>query len=203
MKHIPDDRHFAIIMRHAQRDAIIDIRDALMVPLNPEGIKAARKLGTEMQHLGKLSLYHSPVYRCQETAESMVDGLANESSVVGPMDVLGGPYVKGEWSALAHEISREGMLPFVRKWFDNKIDSDLMHPLEYVAELKINYLREMLSRNISTIHVTHDWNILILREYFFGLKHEDLGNPDFMDGIICYQEGNSMILKYHQHTVKI
>jgi hypothetical protein len=203
IQEIPTDRPFAVIMRHAERDDITDLRQAFEIPLNKNGFIAAEDLGQEIDKIDSINLFHSPVPRCKQTAESIVKGLDNKSRVVGPEAMLGGPYLKGDWMDVAREIARAGMLPFVRLWFDNKIGDKLMHPIEMVAEQKLDYLRSKLLENGSSIHVTHDWNILVLREYFFNLKHEDLGNPDFMDGIVCYFDDDKLILRYNDHIVKL
>lgn len=201
---IPLDRCFAIIMRHAERNDITDFRQAFEIPLNKNGFLAAENFGKEINSLESILLYHSPVHRCRQTAESIVKGLDNESKVVGTEMMLGGPYLRGDWMDVVKEISKVGMLPFIRLYFDNKVDPELMNPFEEVAIRKVEYLRDMLLTNKNSIHVTHDWNILILREYFFGLRHEDLGNPDFMDGIVCYiNDDNKVVLSYNHLHVTI
>jgi hypothetical protein len=37
--------------------------------------------------------------------------------------------------------------------------------------------------------VTHDWNLLAVREELFGLRHEDDRWPGFMDGFVIWRDG--------------
>ncbi len=46
------------------------------------------------------------------------------------------------------------------------------------------------------IHVSHDWEISLLREELFGLRYEDVGWPPFMDGILFRTDGADVVASY-------
>ena len=76
---------------------------------------------------------------------------------------------------------------FIRAWFDGNVDSKIFMPLHDTKRQHLDYFKEKFStandRRHLDIHVTHDWNINVLREGIFGLRHEDAGWPDFLSGL--------------------
>ena len=53
------------------------------------------------------------------------------------------------------------------------------------------------------IHITHDWNLYLIKEVFLDLKHEDVGEIEFLDGVILYQQGNEVFISNHQADPRI
>ena len=51
--------------------------------------------------------------------------------------------------------------------------------------------------------VTHDWNVLSVREGFMGMRHERDGWPDFMDGVVVTRAGAQVCLRWAAHQVTI
>ena len=117
---------------------------------------------------------------------------------------LGGPYITGDWSAIVASIETQGHTRFMRKWFDNELPPTLIMSLPDAARTQLKILTgQLTTTGISTINVTHDWNIMIMREYYFKLKHEIIGDPDFLDGLYATQSGGNIILRYHEHETTI
>jgi hypothetical protein len=156
-----------------------------------------------MSRYSPIKLYHSPVPRCAQTAESILAGIMKENhkaELAGFMLELGGPYITGNWDEIVKSIERYGHSVFIRKWFDNELPPALIMPLPDAARSQLNILAGQLrSGGTSTINVTHDWNIMIFREYFFDLKHEDIGDPDYLDGLCAYLDDSALHLRYHEH----
>ena len=40
-------------------------------------------------------------------------------------------------------------------------------------------------------------------QYFFNLRHEDIGYPDFLDGMTAYMENGKVCLVYHEHLHQV
>lgn len=182
-----DTSPVAILVRHAERYPIKEMRHALIAPLTDRGRNDAASFGLQLSHIGRIDIYHSPVPRCKETAEWIRNGLINgraEATIVGHLEGLGGPYAVGPWEDLASMVDRMGHSRFVRAWFNGDIPDTLIMPLPQAARHQLNILIDQLRHgDRSTINVTHDWNIMAMREYYFNLKHEDIGDPGYLDGL--------------------
>ncbi len=199
---IPDiSSSVAIMVRHAERYPISRMENALELRLTPKGKEDAFMLGQSLSGFSPLSIYHSPVPRCKETADSIRDGIlsANQQATVeGLLLDLGGPYITGDWYAVVNAIEEIGHSRFIRKWFDNELPSSLIMSLHEAAHIQLKVLiNQLRSGSLSTINVTHDWNIMIMREYFLHLRHEDIGDPDYLDGLHAFIEDDRLHLGYH------
>lgn len=207
---IPDDRPVALMLRHAERYQITHMNNAMEPLLTEKGKDDAMRYGRELSKMAiacPLHLYHSPVERCKETAEAIQSGLesVNITSLLKGMDInLGGPYITGDWREVAASAEEVGFLNFVRMWFNGEVKSGLVLPLKEAAEQQLDVLRAHLEKNdYSTLHVTHDWNLMIMREYFFEITHEDWGVPDFLDTIAAYMDNDRLHLHYYDRTVTL
>lgn len=179
---------------------------ALEVRLTEKGKTDAYTLGRNLTPFSPIDLFHSPVPRCLETAQSLHQGIVGASKdavLIGPLHELGGPYIIGNWMDVAGLVKVHGQLLFLRKWFNNELPKDLIMPLPDAAELHLRLIHNQLNTGRSVINITHDWNIMALREYYFNLRHEDIGEPGFLDGLCAHRENESLILTYHEHSVRI
>jgi hypothetical protein len=48
------------------------------------------------------------------------------------------------------------------------------------------------------LHVSHDWNIIVLRELVCGVRHEDAGWLDFLDGVVFTPTAAGLRAAYRQ-----
>ena len=180
----------AIVIRHAQRYDICEPNDYWECGLTDTGMKQATDFGISIaEHFDSYRLFFSPVKRCQQTAENIMASLAAaEKNVISINSelLLGVSYIQIDIVDGFKEADKH--IPnFIREWFDGKIDPKVYMPLHETKEQHLAYFREKFStasdgRHLD-IHVTHDWNINVLREGIFGLKHEDAGWPDFLTGL--------------------
>ena len=193
IKKIPAGARISLIIRHAERDAITNMEDAFSALLTEKGKREACQLGRELALLGPAGISHSPVERCRETAVEIHRGLKEKSAetcIIGHSLELGGPYVVGDWKDIAQEIMRYGYDTFLRMWINGRFPESLVLPAAETARIIAGLLfRQIMEAPHASINVTHDWNLLVLREHFFGLCHEDLGIPPYLDGILFYASG--------------
>ncbi len=201
------------LIRHAERYSIENMTNAFAAEITEKGftdsLELGRKIGSldGVKGISDLVLYHSPIKRCLQTAERIREGIGESkgiSRIAGVLDELGGPYIIGEWQEVVNEIENRGYEDFIRRWFSNEYPSDLLLPLEESAFRITGAILERLTGNsILTINVTHDLNVLVLREYFFKKRHEELGIPGFLDGIVLSLEGENLHLFYNDLEITV
>ncbi|MBP7734837.1 MAG: histidine phosphatase family protein [Spirochaetes bacterium] len=197
----------AIMVRHAERHPINKMANALDLLLTSKGKEDAYNLGQSLARYSPIAIYHSPVPRCKETADCIREGISNAKQVAtleGFIFDLGGPYITGIWESVVRAIEEIGQTKFIRKWFDNELPADLIMSLPEAARIQLSILVNQLnSQRHSTVNVTHDWNIMIMREYYFNLRHEDIGDPGYLDGLYAFYENDRLFLGYHNHVMEI
>jgi len=204
IQNIPEKTKFAMIIRHAEREPIKRMVNALDAPLTEKGKQDSFNLGQRLSGLSPIKLFHSPAPRCRETAEKVREGINNKSGNAencGESWDLGAPYITGDWQIIAEKVEKIGYSKFIRLWFDNNYDDGFLMPLDRAAHIQLMIMiNQLKNETVSTINITHDWNIMLLREYFFGLRHEDMDIPDFLDGVISFIKGNEIHLLYDNES---
>lgn len=180
----------AIVIRHAERFDITCAGDYWTCGLTNTGMDQAAEFGLKIaEHFESYRLFYSPVKRCQETAENIKESMeisGKKVPFIGPEKILGVSYILIDIIDGFHEADKFGK-EFIRAWFDGKVDSKIFMPLHETKKEHLAYLQEKFSSSNEgrhlDIHVTHDWNVNVLREGIFDLKHEDIGWPDFLSGL--------------------
>lgn len=78
---------------------------------------------------------------------------------------------------------------------------------QQAAKEQLHALLEMFNSpgNFGTICVSHDQNLLILNNYYFGLSPITFPNIDYMDGIILFQKDDIIYMtrKYQDQILNI
>jgi broad specificity phosphatase PhoE len=210
--HIPADRPSAILLRHAERSDITTIEDSYQAALTPAGREAARLLGVRLARLGPVRLEHSPVSRCRETAEFLAEGVRSaggEANLAGGRASLGGPYMLDFRRAMARVLA-EGAARFVRAWSEDSPElEDLVRPFHVSAREQLALLEAALRAAPPGgtglwIGVSHDWNLLLVRETYLGLRHERDGWPDFLEGLLAYRDDlGRLVLRLGDRRVEL
>lgn len=180
----------ALLVRHAERGPVMDLARHHEVLLTPAGIAAARLSGQQLvsctRH-GRPVFAHSPVERCGQTARALHAG-AGVGDLAGVVDDLGSSYLRDP--ARVAQAYLEGGREFVRAWFDGRVDDGIIAPCDVVARLQIDAMTSLLHRNDVVVAVSHDWNIAALREHALGARFEDVGWPEFLDGVVVTVDGD-------------
>jgi broad specificity phosphatase PhoE len=182
----------ALLLRHAERGPITDLANHHEVLLTDSGIAAATRSGA---HLGQVTgaspvvFVHSPVERCAQTARALCAGLNGAGGVghvAGVIDALGSSYLRDP--ARVAEAYLAGGKSFIRMWFDGDIPAEVIAPCADVAALQVRTLREAIEVHPIVVAVSHDWNIASIREHHLGARFEDVGWPQFLDGVVVNTE---------------
>ncbi len=202
-KALQDGEPAALLLRHAERGPIIDLARHHEILLTPEGHAAAARSGGMLRravgHV-RLAVAHSPVQRCAQTARGLMSGyglqlgdvaaaddLAVDVADLGIVADFGDTYLRNP--ARIAEAYRLSGKEFVRAWFDGRIGDDLIAPCHEVADLQVRALCGLLKHHRAVIAVSHDWNIAAVREHALGARFEDVGWPQFLDGVVVCADG--------------
>jgi hypothetical protein len=199
-KNIPSGKIITLVLRHAERYPIEKMERAFDALLTENGKKTAVKLGETISAHNPFTFYHSPVERCRQTAESMINGITvkNGKAELGGMDlILGAPYLKGDWKIIAEMATNQGQERFIRSWFNGEVSEEILYPLKESAKKQLSGLiKQLINSETNCVNITHDWNIVLLKEYFFGIQHEQDGMPGYLDGMLAYVENENVNLFY-------
>ncbi len=194
------------MLRHTARFPITNPSKPTLAEITPAGAMAAEGFGGRIQGFAGVRIFHSPVKRCAQTAEHIARGARSAgltAELVGPHPALGVDYIRdlvevGRLNALHGES-------FVRLWFSGRISENLILPATRIAATTMAFLIERLEepcvrgRRLD-LHITHDWNVIILRELMLGVRHEEAGWLDFLDGLAFARGSDGLRAVYRDGT---
>lgn len=203
-----DDEPLALFIRHAERSEITSMVNALEALLTERGKEEARRLGRDLARFGPVRIYSSPVERCRQTAEQLARGIGEAGGTaerMGELFDLGGPYIAGDWhEVMSHVVSLGSQESFLRQWIDGSLPPGLMTPFPEAAARQLNIMAVQLEDpSWSYINVSHDWNLAIMRECYFGLSHEEISMPPFLDGMAVHRRGDGLSLYYRGRSINV
>jgi hypothetical protein len=196
-----------LFIRHAKRFVVKNLETHHHVLLTGKGKKDALRFGKRIaMYHDNVVIFHSPIERCIQTAEHICKGIVDKKhcTIGGTVPVLGGNYLAKNQEFILDYFNRYGNIAFLKKWFDNEFDEDIIIPYGEVAHMEMLLIIEQLDRyNGLVIDVTHDWNIVVLLEYYFKLRFENTGIPGYLDGIAAYREDGDICLYHKKHSCRI
>ncbi len=205
---LTDHSRVAACLRHAERFPIVVAADHTRAELTPAGHAAAEAFGARIQGFDQVRLFHSPIKRCQQTAEGIARGVVGRGGAVeilGEVTVLGVDYIVDH--AETERLATQHGDQFVRRWFSGQIGPAVIHTAERIAARKLAHIAARLGEPGAAgrrldLHVSHDWNIMTLREVWCDVRHEDAGWLDFLDGVAFAPEAAGLRTRYGQRAGK-
>ena len=187
---VPPGVDAALVLRHAEREAIPSGTFGEDVRLTSQGVAAAERLGSTLSVRDLAAMRSSPLVRCLDTARAMARGAGWEADVV-PDRLLGdpGPFV------VDPEISgplflEVGIRELARWQLDCGDPPPGMRPTNEGAELLLNMIAGGLGRNGRLhVHVTHDAILAVLAGDLYRLNVDGFGWPGYLDGLLLWRSG--------------
>ncbi len=177
----------ALIVRHAERFQVPSISESLGIGLTEKGKRDAFEMGRAIEGFEQIRLFHSPAVRCRETAEAIAQGFSGRGGTVGgTMETwdLCAPYFKD--NRVLKEAERQGY-GFMRSWFIGQFEAEWIKPTPEAADMVLapilQRMLEMTEADRLDIHVSHDWEIVLLREELLGVRYEEAGWIEYLEGI--------------------
>jgi hypothetical protein len=89
-------------------------------------------------------------------------------------------------------------------WIEGRIPETVVHTAQRLARVKLSYIAAKLAEPVAAgrrldLHVTHDWNILVLRELSLGVRHEEQGWIPYLGGVAGTLSNNSLELVFRNY----
>lgn len=196
----------AVVLRHSIREEIIDARISHEISLTNKGKKLAFEFGTLLPADRRILIFHSPVPRCKETGELILKGVKNNNAhglIIGERNLLGCPFMLKPDLALGM-VNSLGGPDFIKEWLNGRIDQTIMEPSFKARNEIIHSIVQCGEENNTTdinIHISHDWNVILLMTMLYDLKFETFHWPDYMEGVII-KFGNEQITIYFRDREK-
>ncbi|MEM2902163.1 MAG: histidine phosphatase family protein [Candidatus Bathyarchaeia archaeon] len=188
-------RRVAALIRHAARsDPTGD--DYYHLPLLPEGLEASLEFGKALPEGRLIKIYHSPVPRCGDTAKHIFEGASSAGRSVQFMGVREflSPGFMLKPREIVREIEKVGFEVFARRWLNGEVDERVMDDPWKVTSQLIAEVKSLLQEEDNSfalhVYVSHDWNILAVRDLYLKVRHEEEGWPDYLDGLIFSLNGD-------------
>jgi len=192
--------HVVLLMRHSAREYAEGLHDAKN-PLTEEGRALSLRFGENLPQNLTLRAYHSPVGRCKETAEYILNGYASKGGVTTryrPVEGLGVFYVLDQMKMYRAMQADGGLLPFTQKWFAGGQAADILMAPNAAALALLDVLREKLDTRPENqkldICVSHDLSLLTMLDQLLDQPSSKFGNVEYLEAIAVYYHENRLVL---------
>ena len=201
-------RKVSLLIRHAHRYPIPKgVIEHQNVPLTMKGRQLACEFGKKLPQSYSIRLFHSPIPRCKETAEYVLKGFQNtggSAKLMGAKDFLKINLV--DQREMVHILDKIGHQQFGYRWLKGKFDEKIIENPEKVASKTINSVITLMKNEVNkkiNIHITHDLNILAVRELISPVPNENFDWPEYLNGIIFTQNEDKVTLIQRQFSKTI
>lgn len=191
-----------LIMRHGARPHITDPTLAETTMLTAEGIQTSHELGARLLSRTPVKgIFHSTIHRCQQTAQAILAGLEEEGShpkFFGAFPELATPYLPDPQKTYTFAFT-QGLdsLAFLRVWFTKGLDASLADEPHHAGWDQLNFLLKQFRENPGfQIHVSHDWNILLLLWTFLEVEPTLETWPNFLEGLLITVTPTALTLQF-------
>ena len=191
---IPAQADAALMLRHAEREAIPPGTFGVDVPLTARGVASAERLGAMLSDLGvQVGVTTSPVPRCVSTAQAILRGGGWPAEVAVDWRLgAPGPFVVDEAvsGALFLEID---ILEIVQRQLTQVEPPAGMRATAEGIDLLLGLAASDLGRRGHlNIYVTHDAILAVLVAYLYRLSIDEVGWPGYLDGLLLWRCGERL-----------
>ncbi|MFX0137223.1 MAG: hypothetical protein ACFFDN_26530 [Candidatus Hodarchaeota archaeon] len=202
LRKFSEDSNLILMLRHSHRNEPEFLDKVHKLRLTPEGHAIAKKFGESLPKNRSIRIFHSIIWRCEETAENIHNGF---KSIGGKSEL------KGEFSPLYDiGIDNRSFLEQFKNYHFKEIlfrwAAGFYLPEEWTpfiqysqntAHLIWNQLKDAPERGLD-IYVTHDWHLMSLRFGWFGVPPDERW-VEFLGGFaFTFEEERILLLDYGQ-----
>ena len=192
----------ALLIRHSDRHEIT--KDTANwgndVTLNENGEKRAFLFGQSLAGLGKVHLVASPVHRCVQTGEHILQGVNALSSHHETDTILGDPGVYFDHTYEHESEMMEDFHGFMDRFLVTGVANG-MRPLAAASEDMSDFIENKMKESQVSVLVTHDLHAACMMS-FLGLKKSDRNDwCDYLEGI-CFIQTEGQVSVRHLAGLK-
>jgi len=173
----PEESKIILVLRHSHRNEAKDLQTAHKLRLTPQGHAIAKKFGENLTKNRFIRLYHSIIWRCEETAEGILNGFKSIGGNGELMGKLAPLYDIGiNMKKFTEEFKKRAFHEVLYRWAAGFYLSEEWAPFikysQNAAHLIWNQLNEAPERGLD-IYVTHDWHLMTFRFGWFGIPPDE------------------------------
>jgi broad specificity phosphatase PhoE len=197
LKKFPENSKIILILRHSHRNEPTALEKAQKLRLTPQGHTIAKKFGESLPINRPINIFHSIIWRCEETAQNIHEGFKNSGGI---------SELKGELTALvdigiterefySNVFNNSPVLDTFYRWVVGHYDPVYWKPFsEYCQSIALTILDQVKAspKNGLNIFVTHDFNVIALRFGWFALPPKKW--PKFLGGFAFTIEAEQILL---------
>ncbi|MHA2284066.1 MAG: hypothetical protein ACXAC5_24775 [Promethearchaeota archaeon] len=195
------DSRIILILRHSHRNEPKPLENVNKLRLTPQGHAIAKKFGESLPKYRSIRLFHSIIWRCEETAENIHNGFQNtggKSELKGVLEPLSDIGIKDR--SFTQKFNKAHFRKVLFRWSAGFYLPEDWTPFttycQKAAHLIWNHANNQSNKNID-IYVTHDWHVMSLRYGWFGLPPDEKW-VKFLGGFAFTFEDNHIQLLDHQ-----
>ncbi|MFW9821780.1 MAG: histidine phosphatase family protein [Candidatus Thorarchaeota archaeon] len=197
----PLDSRLILILRHSHRNEPKPLENVNKLRLTPQGHAIAKKFGELLPKNRPIRIFHSIIWRCEETAEDIHEGFQNiggESELKGVFEPLFDIGIQKK--TFTEKFKGEHFRKVLFRWSAGFYLPEDWTPFttycQQAANIIWNQHNNPWSNNID-IYVTHDWHVMSLRYGWFGLPPDEYW-VKFLGGFVFTFQNNHILLLDHK-----
>ncbi len=197
----PEDSRLILILRHSHRNEPKPLENVNKLRLTPQGHAIAKKFGESLPKNRSIRLFHSIIWRCEETAENIHNGFQNiggNSELKGVLEPLFDIGIQNR--AFREHLNYDHFSKILFRWSAGFYLPEDWTPFttycHQAAQLIWNQNNNHSNRHID-IYVTHDWHVMSLRYGWFGLPPDEQW-VKFLGGFAFTFEEDQILLLDHR-----
>lgn len=177
LKKFPEKSKILLVLRHSHRDEPKDLSGIYKLRLTPQGHAIAKKFGEHLPNNGEIKIFHSVIWRCEETAKNIHEGFkktGGKSELIGKFEPLSNIGIN--LKEFTGELIKHPFNEILFRWVSGFYLSEEWVPfIQYIqnsAQLIWNHIKDIPEGGMN-IYITHDWHLMSFRFGWFGLPPDD------------------------------
>lgn len=197
----PLDSRLILILRHSHRNDPKPLENVNKLRLTPKGHAIAKRFGENLPENRPIRLFHSIIWRCEETAENIHAGFQNIGGSSEIKGVLGPLFDIGlQEKTLTEKFKNDHFRKVLFRWsagfYSEKDWTPFTIYCQQAAQLIWNQEKSAHNNGID-IYVTHDWHVMSFRFGWFGLPPDE-NWVKYLGGFAFTFENDHILLYDHQ-----
>jgi hypothetical protein len=202
----PEESRVILILRHSHRNEPKISENVNKLRLTPQGHAIARLFGEKLPKNRKIRLFHSIIWRCEETAENIHKGFQNiggKSELKGVLNPLFDIGIQNR--SFPDQFKNYHFSEILYRWAAGFYLPEDWTPFTTYCQQTAHLIwnQEKIPPNSGIdIYVTHDWHLMSFRFGWFGLPPDESW-VNFLGGFAFIFENDHIQLFDHRGLKKM